>query len=142
MYTNALFSGLVFDENEIPVETVAIGGDPFYVVNDAGFHRHIPAMDVDRQIFSFLAEQIHGKEDVVIDQAIKLTGQDDIFARAILKNQLLNIDKQFETLAKTGIPETGRQYLGMMGFRVTINLHGEILKIDQPGQNIPPEDEE
>jgi hypothetical protein len=141
MYTHALFSGLVFDENENPVETVSIGGDPFYVVNDAGFHRHIPAIDVDKQIFSYLAEQIRGNEDVVIDQATKMMGQDDIFARAILMNQLQNIDKQFDALASTGIPETGRQYLGMMGFRVTINLHGEVLKIEQPGQIIPPEEE-
>jgi hypothetical protein len=141
MYTNALFSGLVFDENENPVDTVSIGGDPFYVVNDSGFHRHVPAIDVDRQIFSFLAEQIRGNEDVVIDQATKMMGQDDIFARAVLMNQLQNIDKQFDALASTGIPETGRQYLGMMGFRVTINLHGEVLKIEQPGQNLPPEEE-
>jgi hypothetical protein len=141
MYANALFSGLVFDENEHTVETVSIGGDPFYVVNDDGFRRHIPAIDVDRQIFSFLAEQIRGNEDMVIEQATKMTGLDDIFARAVLKNQLHNIDKQFETLASTGIPEQGRQYLGMMGFRVTINVHGEILKIEQPGQNLPPEEE-
>lgn len=141
MYTHALFSGLVFDENEHIVETVSIGGNPFYVVNDAGFRRHISALDVDRQIFSFLAEQIRGNEDMVIEQATKMMGQDDIFARAVLMNQLQNIDKQFESLAATGIPETGRQYLGMMGFRVTINLHGEVLKIEQPGQNLPPEEE-
>jgi len=141
MYTQALFSGLVCDENEHSVETVSIGGDPFYVVNDAGFRRHIPAIDVDKQVFSFLSEQIRGNEDVVIDQATKMMGQNDIFARAVLKNQLLNIDKQFEALATTGIPETGRQYLGMMGFRVTINLHGEVLKIEQPGQNSSPEEE-
>jgi hypothetical protein len=141
MYTHALFSGLVFDENENLVDTVSIGGDPFYIVDDSGFHRHIPAIDVDRQIFSFLAEQIRGNEDMVVEQATKMMGQDDLFARAILMNQLQNIDKQFETLAATGIPETGRQYLGMMGFRVTINLHGEVLKIEQPGQNLPPEEE-
>jgi hypothetical protein len=141
MYTHALFSGLVFDENENIVNAVSIGGDPFYVVNDAGFLRHVPAIDVDRQIFSFLAEQIRGNEEIVVEQATKMMGQDDLFARAILLNQLQNIDKQFETLAATGIPETGRQYLGMMGFRVTINLHGEVLKIEQPGQNIPPEEE-
>jgi hypothetical protein len=33
----------------------------------------------------------------------------------------------------TGIPEEVRAYLGMMGFRIRINLHGEVLEIDQPG---------
>jgi hypothetical protein len=140
MYTHSLFAGLVFDEMENLVETVSIGGEPFYVVNDAGFRRHIPSNEVDKQIFHLLSDQIRGNEDVVIEQAAKMLGQDDLFARAILKNQLLNIDKQFETLAATGIPETGRQYLGMMGFRVTINHHGEVLKVDQPGQALPPDE--
>jgi hypothetical protein len=34
---------------------------------------------------------------------------------------------------KAGIPEDIRAYLGMMGFKVTINMHGEVLDIDQPG---------
>jgi len=34
---------------------------------------------------------------------------------------------------KMGIPEDMRAYLGMMGFKVIINVHGEVLKVDQPG---------
>jgi hypothetical protein len=26
-----------------------------------------------------------------------------------------------------------RAYLGMIGFKVIINIHGEVLKVDQPG---------
>jgi hypothetical protein len=26
-----------------------------------------------------------------------------------------------------------RAYLGMMGFRIIINVHGEVLKVEQPG---------
>jgi hypothetical protein len=26
-----------------------------------------------------------------------------------------------------------RTYLGMIGFKVVINVHGEVLKVDQPG---------
>jgi len=26
-----------------------------------------------------------------------------------------------------------RTYLGMMGFKVVINMHGEVLSVDQPG---------
>jgi hypothetical protein len=35
-------------------------------------------------------------------------------------------------LLETGIPEDMRIYLGMVGFKVVINVHGEVLKIDQP----------
>jgi hypothetical protein len=45
---------------------------------------------------------------------------------------LRNIEKQFEQLLQTGIPEEGRAYLGMMGFKVVINLHGEVIRVDQP----------
>jgi hypothetical protein len=33
----------------------------------------------------------------------------------------------------TGIPEEGRAYMGMMGFRVVINVHGEVIEVNQPG---------
>ncbi|MCK7483275.1 MAG: hypothetical protein M0C28_44180 [Candidatus Moduliflexus flocculans] len=36
-----------------------------------------------------------------------------------------NIDKQFDQLMQAGIPEDMRAYLGMMGFKVIINMHGE-----------------
>ena len=37
------------------------------------------------------------------------------------------------------MPEGSRAYLGMTGFKVIINLHGEVLDIQQPGA-IEPED--
>lgn len=141
MYKQPLFSGLIIDEYSKPVDTVTINGEPFYVVNDCGFHRHIPAIDVDRQVFNSLMDQIRGHEDVIIEQASKMLDQDNLFSRAILMNQLQNMDKQFDSLVESGIPEPTRQYLGMMGFKVTINIHGEVLSVEQPGQSLPPEEE-
>ena len=37
-----------------------------------------------------------------------------------------------------GVPEQARNMLGMLGFRITINLHGEVIKLDQP--SIPDEE--
>jgi hypothetical protein len=31
--------------------------------------------------------------------------------------------------------------MGMMGFRITINVHGDVIEIDQPGM-VDPEDEQ
>jgi hypothetical protein len=140
MYTHPLFSGLILDENGKTVQTVSINDEPFYVVDDAGFHRHIPAVDVDRQVFNTLMDQIRGHEDVIIEQAAKMLDQDNLFSRAILTNQVKNMDKQFDSLIETGIPESTRQYLGMMGFKVTINIHGEVLNVEQPGQLEPPDE--
>lgn len=129
----ALFSGLVFDEQDRPVEVVNVGSDAFYVVNDAGFRRHILAEEVDRQVLAEMAAQIEGHEDIVSEQTARMLGQDDLFTRAIILNQLKHLDQQIETLFQTGIPEDVRAYLGMMGLRIIINVHGEVLEVRQPG---------
>ncbi|GAP08004.1 MAG TPA: hypothetical protein DEQ80_11640 [Anaerolinea thermolimosa] len=134
MAVQALFSGLVVDEFGNPVETTYVGEEPCYVVNDQGFRRHIPSEQVDRQVLNLLREQMKGSEDLIAEQAAKMLGQEDIFSRAILANQLKNFDQQLEQLFQTGIPEAGRAYMGMMGFRVVINVHGEVVRVDQPGQ--------
>jgi hypothetical protein len=132
MAKQALFKGLVVDEFDRPVEVSYVGSEPCYVVNDAGFHRHISSEQVDRQVLDWMLKAIEGNEDVLTDQAAKMLGQDDIFSRAMIQKQIKQIDQQFETLLETGIPEEGRAYMGMMGFRVVINIHGEVIRVDQP----------
>jgi hypothetical protein len=110
-----------------------------YVVDDAGFMRHIPSEQIDRAVLQQMAEMIEGHEDEISKQAAKMTGQDDLFSQAILENQLLNIDERFDELLQVGIPEEGRAYLGMTGFKVRINLHGELLEVIQPGMIDPEE---
>ncbi len=128
-----LFAGLVIDENDQPVEVAYVGDEPCYVVNDRGFRRHIPSEQVDRQVLDIMRQQIEGHEDLLSEQTAKMLGQEDPFSRAMIYTQLRNLDKQFEQLLQTGIPEEGRAYLGMMGFRIVINLHGEVLRVEQPG---------
>ena len=141
MAQKPLFEGLVFDEFDKPVEVTYVWDEPFYVVDDDGFHRHIPSEQVDRQVLQSMRDLIDGHEDLLSEQTAKMLGQEDIFTRAMIESQLKNIDKQFDTLFSSGIPEEGRAYMGMMGFRITIDYHGEVIKIDQPGM-IAPDDEE
>ncbi|GAB4464934.1 MAG: hypothetical protein Kow0070_27080 [Anaerolineales bacterium] len=133
MPNTPLFAGLVFDEFGRPVETAFVGEEPCYVVNDAGFRRHIPSEQVDRQVLGQIAELMKGSEDLISQETAKMLGQEDVFTKAAIEQQLKNIDKQFEQLMKLGIPEDVRAYLGMMGFKVTINVHGEVLSVNQPG---------
>ena len=129
----AVFEGLIFDEHDQRVVVKYIGLDPFYVVDDHGFLRHIPSQEVDHQVWDFMFKQIEGKEDMLSEQTAKMLGQEDIFTVAMIESQLKNSDKQFEALAETGIPESSRNYLGMMGFKVTIDVHGDVQEIRQPG---------
>ena len=127
-----LFAGLIVDEFDRPVETAHVGDDPMYVVNDAGFRRHIPSDQVDRQVLEMMRQQVTGNEETLTEQTAKMLGQEDIFSRAMILNQLKHLDQQFDALLNTGIPEEGRAYLGMMGFKVVINIHGEVVRFDQP----------
>jgi hypothetical protein len=110
-----------------------VGDEPCYVVDDQGFRRHIPSESVDRQVLDSMHEMIEGHEDILSEQAAKMLGQDDIFSIAMLETQLKQIESQFETLLNTGIPEEARAYMGMMGFKVRINVHGEVIEVIQPG---------
>jgi hypothetical protein len=132
MPNQPLFAGLIVDENNQPVTVDFVGGEPFYVVNDAGFLRHVTTADVDRQVLTLMRQQIEGNEDLLTEQTAKMIGQDDIFSRAMIMNQLKHMDEQFDQLLRTGIPEEGRAYLGMMGFRIVVNIHGDVVRIDQP----------
>ena len=140
MARQAIFAGLVVDEQDRPVETAFVGDEPCYVVDDDGFHRHIPSEQVDRQVLESMREMIQGNEGFLSEQTAQMLGQDDIFSKALIENQLKNIDKQFDALLESGIPEEGRAYMGMMGFKIVINVHGEVVDINQPGM-IAPEDE-
>jgi len=140
MAIQPLFAGLIFDEYDQSVEVAFVGNDPCYVVDDAGFRRHIPTEQVDRQVLDQMRELIEGHEGIISEQAAKMLGQEDIFSRALIETQLKNLDNQFDTLLETGIPEEGRAYMGMMGFRITINVHGEVIDVNQPGM-IDPESE-
>lgn len=133
MAAKALFPGLVVDENDRPVETACVGDEAVYVVDDAGFHRHISSEYVDRQVLQLMKQQIEGHEDLISEETAKMLGQEDIFTKAMLIQQLKKIDQQFDTLLQTGIPQEGLAYLGMMGFRVVINVHGEVIEFHQPG---------
>ncbi len=140
MARQPLFAGLVIDENDQVVGTAYVGDDPCYVVDDQGFKRHIPSEQVDRQVLDSLYAMIEGHEDLISEQAAKMLGQDDIFSVAMLANQLKQLETQFNNILDTGIPEAGRAYLGMMGFKIQINMHGEVLDIQQPGMIDPDEE--
>jgi hypothetical protein len=133
MTNKAVFEGLVFDENDNVAEVVYIGQDPCYVVDDDGFKRHITSEYVDRQVLEMMGSWIEGHEDILSEQAAKMLGQDDLFSIAAISSQLKNIEGQFEKVLEMGIPEETRAYLGMMGFRIRINVHGEVQDVDQPG---------
>jgi hypothetical protein len=133
MAIHPLFEGLISDEMGRPVAVTSVGEEPCYIVDDQGFLRHIPSIQVDRQVLDMMREMVEGHEDSISQEAAKMLGQDDIFSIAMMANQLKQMESQFEALLQTGIPEEARAYLGMAGFQIIINVHGEVLEVRQPG---------
>ncbi len=129
MSNKALFAGLVMDEQGNPLEVAQLGDEAQYVLDDNGFLRHIDAEVVDRQVLAHLQEQIEANKPAVEEGIMKMMGSEDIFTKAAIDNSIQNMDQ----VLKQGIPDDARQMLGMMGFRVVVNYHGEVLRIEQPG---------
>jgi hypothetical protein len=129
MSNKALFAGLVVDENGNPLETTYLGDEAQYVLDDNGFLRHIDAETIDRQVLQALQDQILANKDAVEQGLMKMMGSEDIFTKAAIDKSIQNMDQ----VLTQGIPDDARQMLGMMGFRVVVNYHGEVLRIDQPG---------
>ena len=127
-----LFAGLVVDERDRAAESALVGDEPCYVVDDAGFRRHIPSAQVDRQVLAQMQEMMKGSEGFISEKTAKMLGQDDIFTKAMIEQQLKNMDRQFDALLQQGIPEEGRAYLGMLGFKIVIDYHGQVVRIEQP----------
>lgn len=130
MSSQALFAGLVYDEMERLLEVAYVGSDTYYVIDDDGFRRHVPTEDVDRQIVALFLEQLRNNKDLAIEQALKFMGRDDLFTKAALDASMkqVNVDE----ILRQGIPTQARDMLGMMGFRIIIDYHGEIVRVDQP----------
>lgn len=133
MSQKALFEGLVRDTEDRPVDTAIVGGVAQYVVDDGGFKFHIEAESVDHQVLALLREQIIDNRQAVTEGAMKMMGQEDLFTKAMIDASLNNMDANFTRLIEAGLPENARAYLGMLGFRIVINYHGEVMRFDQPG---------
>ncbi|MFN2149581.1 MAG: hypothetical protein ACK2T2_14440 [Anaerolineales bacterium] len=140
MARKALFQGLVIDAEDDPVDVVEIGGEAFYVVDDDGFLRHIESETVDRQVLNELYSLIDGNEELISLGTMRMLGQEDIFTKAAIEESLRKADQQFEALLQTGLPEDMLAWLGMMGFQVRIDVHGDVLEVIQPAGPDTPEE--
>ena len=136
MSNKALFAGLVIDENGQSLDIAFTGDEAQYVLNDNGFQRHIDAEAVDRQVLAHLQDQIEANKDAVEEGIMKMMGSEDIFTKAAIDKSIKDMDQ----VLNQGIPDDARQMLGMMGFRVVVNYHGEVVRIDQP--SVPDDSDE
>ena len=126
----ALFGGLIFDEEGKLAETTHVGDEPNYVILDDGFRRHVPSEYVDRQVLGWLQEQITANKQLVTEGMLAMLGKEDLFTKAMIDASIQHMDQ----LIEQGIPADARTWLGMFGFRIVVNIHGDVVRIDMPAQ--------
>lgn len=134
---HALFANLIFNERDEPVEVVYLEGNPYYVILDAGFRRHVEAAYVDRQVVTVIHEQILSQRELVIEGILQMMSQDDLFTKALVDTSIEHLD---ERLFEQGIPEEARAWLGMMGFKIVVDHHGDVVRLDMPTREISLDD--
>ena len=132
-HRQALFSGLVYDEMGELVETTLIGTEPHYVVMDGDFKRHVPAEFVDRQVIEVIQQQAEANKELVSEQIMTMLNQDDLFTKAMIDSSIEHMDQAMSQ----GLPEDARMMLGMMGFKIIVNIHGEVVNLEMPAQEFP-----
>lgn len=134
--SNAMFAGLVFNQADQPAEIAYIGGEAHYVILDDDFRRHVAAREVDRQVLQYLREMMEPFRDQAVIEMMRMMGQEDLFTKAMIDSSL----KNWEQALGQPIPEDMRAWLGMLGFRVTVDVHGEVVDLRMPSQTGDEED--
>jgi hypothetical protein len=137
-HRQALFAGLVYDENGNVLETTFIGAEPQYVILDDGFRRHVASEIIDRQVIEWLQQQALANKEMVSEGIMSMLGKDDLFTKAMVDASLGRMDQVIEQ----GLPDDARIMLGMMGFKIVVNIHGELVSLDMPAQEMPGDEEE
>ena len=130
----ALFEGLVFDEEGQAVDVAFVGGEAHYVVSDHGFLRHVPAEQIDRYVLEQLRLPLLTQREEVVEGLLRWMGREDLFTKAMVEHSLDKMDETVNRLLQVGLPEENRVMLGMIGFRIIVNVHGEVTDVVLPAE--------
>jgi len=127
----ALFAGLVEDDSGKPVDVALVGGVPCYVVDDDGFRVHVSSEPIDRHVIETLRDMFLQHREIATEAMLQMLGKDDLFTKAMIDASIEHMDEVLDR----GLPDDARTWLGMLGFRVIINAHGEVVRLDMPEQD-------
>jgi hypothetical protein len=133
----AVFPGLVYNQAGEEAPVVSIGGVAHYAIPDDGFMRHVEAFRVDNAVIAALQEQMLPMREELVQQILEMMGTDDILAKAALEASIRNMGQSI----RQSDPDQWAPLLRVYGFRIVVDVHGQVIEIIQPS---PPgaEDEE
>jgi len=137
-HPKAVFANLVYSEDGDQLETTFIGTEPHYIIMDGDFKRHVPAEFVDRQVIETIQQHAEANKGIVSEQIMNMLGKDDLFTKAMIDSSIGKMDE----VMQQGFPDDARMMLGMMGFKIIVNLHGEVVNMEMPNREFPGEGDE
>ncbi len=135
MCAQAAFTGLVQDARGQAVEVKRVGGNECYVVREDDFDWHIEASRVDATVWQYLQEQFSRIKGDILPQALEAMGQGDPFTLAAIESAIDNMGK----VDAVQLPPEQKEMLALVGFRIVINYHGDVLEVVMPEQGIDPD---
>ncbi|OQA40938.1 MAG: hypothetical protein BWY52_02739 [Chloroflexi bacterium ADurb.Bin325] len=126
----AFFEGLIETEDGAPVAVAYVGGVAHYVIDDQGFKRHVEAAAVDRVVLAQFMQQLQENRAEATALMMRMMGQEDLFTKAMLDSTIRNID--LDQMLGQRLPPDARQWLALLGFRIVVDIHGEVVRVDMP----------
>ncbi|MCD6520181.1 MAG: hypothetical protein J7M05_09705 [Anaerolineae bacterium] len=129
----ALFAGLIYNERGEPAQVAYVGGVAHYAIPDDGFLRHVEAYKIDREIIAHLKEQISSMQDEVVQAMMQALGKNDLLTKAAIDASIRNL----EWSIRQSDPDQWLPWLKLFGFRVIVDVHGNVVRIIYPS---PPPD--
>jgi len=126
----ALFAGLVYNEKGEPADLRYVGGVAHYAIPDDGFLRHVKAAAVDSAVLAMIQEQITSMQDDVVRGMLAMIGKNDIFTKAAIDASIRNL----ESNVRRSDPNQWLPWLRLLGFRIVVNVHGEVVQLMYPEQ--------
>jgi hypothetical protein len=126
-----LFGDLIFNDDGEVARTVFIGGVPYYAIPEGDFLRHVEAEYVDRQVIAHLKDQFLAMRDTIVSGVSHMMGGEDLFTRPVIEHAIEHMD-QILTAGGVDVDQL-RAALWMTKFRVTVDLHGDVLEVEMPG---------
>jgi len=137
MHRKAIFANLVYDEDGEQVQATFIGTEPHYVIMDGDFKRHVAAEIIDRQVVEIIQQHAEANKELVSEQMMSMIGKDDLFTKVMIDSSI----GQMGEVMEQGLPDDARMMLGMMGFKIVVNVHGEVIDLEMPSVEAPDDGE-
>ncbi|NLX43250.1 MAG: hypothetical protein GXY79_07205, partial [Chloroflexi bacterium] len=130
-HDQALFPGLVVNEEGEEARVVAIGGVAHYAIRDGDFYRHVEASEVDEAVLVALQETLSTMRDEVVSGVLGMMGTDDVLAKAAIEASIDNVGHSL----RRSDPTQWAPMLRMYGFRIVVDIHGSVREIVFPAPN-------